>query len=176
MLEVVLACASTGVLVGWAGLAHQRRVVALRGFEAYGHARRLRVVAPDPAHAARAPRLEGAEGEVPVAIDVVRLDGRVWTRVVAKAPRGRCLVLRLVPAEGDVRLLAHDLPAARVVADAARPSLRVLGLRAGLWLASDGGKVVCAWPGIEQEGRILDAAIEAVAAVARSHLPEAPYR
>ncbi len=131
----------------------------------------------------RTPTLEGRDGDLVYVIDVVRLEGRLCTRVSARAPRGRSVRLRLWRRDAtgtDVtdayEVRARDASAAREAVEDAAGALLRLTVREDLWLASDGTRVVCAWTGIEPDARVLDAACEAVVRVARTHAPEAPYR
>jgi hypothetical protein len=65
-------------------------------------------------------------------------------------------------------------------AEGLRPALRALLLlhdhRRGVWLSSDGHKVMVSWRGMESDPLVLDAARDAVIGVAAWHRPEAPYR
>jgi hypothetical protein len=178
VLEILVACtamlAAAGGAAAAAGLARQRRKTAAQALERYARSRDLRF-AED--RATSAPRIDGVEAGIAFAIDLVRLDGRACTRVVACAPRGRCMKLRLAPsAAGPARLRAEDPAALREPLGQREGALRILGARDGVWVASDGARVVCAWPGVDGDASLLDAARALVVTLAETRVAEAPYR
>ena len=166
--------AAAGGALAAAGVARRRRKAAAHALERYARSRDLRF-AED--RTTSVPRIDGVEAGVPFAIDLVRLDGRACTRVVARAPRGRCMKLRLAPsAAGPARLRAEDPAALREPLGQSEGALRILEARDGVWVASDGVRVVCAWPGVDANERLLDAARALVVTLADTRIPEAPYR
>lgn len=168
---MALACTTALVAIAAAAVLHRRRQRTLAMLAAYAEARAYRFVAGAPA-----PRVEGGEGGIPFAIDLVRLEGRVNTRVTARAPRGRCPRLRLVPGRATPRLRSEHPDLLREPLARREDALRTLRARDGVWIASDGARVVCAWPGLEDDPRLLDAARLLVTTLADTHVPDVPYR
>ena len=167
MVEILLACATAAGAAVLAGLARQRRRAAAEVLARYARRSGL-AFRPDRL------RIEGHEGAVGFVIDLARFDGRVCTRVAARASRGRCLRVRLVARPFGVR--AEDEDAAGAALERTSDAVGALRTRDGLWLASDGALVVCAWPGVEADAEVLDAARRVVAEVADTRPPDAPYR
>ena len=167
MVELLLACATTVSVAVLAGVLRQRRQAAADALSGYARTRSLDFDA-------RRLRVDGLEGSVPFVVDLVRLEGHVCTRVAAGAARGRCLRVRLVARPWRVR--AEDDATAGAALERASEATRTLRTREGLWLASDGARVVCVWPGVERDGDLLDAARRVVTTLADTRPPEAPYR
>lgn len=140
------------------------------------------------------PRVVGTKDDVAYTVELVRLDDEVRTRISATATRGRAPVLSVLQQgvfmttkEPVLRIGDDAFDAAYLVtkgtshdAEGLRQTTRALLLladrRRGVWLSSDGLKVMLSWRGAESDPLVLDAARDAVVGVAAWHRPESPYR
>ncbi|MBX3264405.1 MAG: hypothetical protein KIS78_05795 [Labilithrix sp.] len=194
MLELLVIGATLTAAAWAAGAQAHRRSVASRALDRYAQSRGVVFVPPPSSPRGASPRVVGAKDDVPYVVELLRLGGEVRTRLTATPPRGRAPVLSVLqrgmfatarpPAlriddEAFDRAYvvtagaAHDAEGLCLAARA----LLFLGDRCrGVWLAADGAKIAVSWLGAETDPLVLDAARDAVVALAALHLPAAPYR
>lgn len=196
MIELVVLGATLTIAAAASGARARRRVAASRALERYA-TWRAHAYVPAPS-AAQSPRVEGTRGDVAFTIDVVKISGRIETRVRARVSRTPSAKVAIVQrgalaralasrAEGEVEVglaafdrayALHGVDArdARAWLDASINHLVVLEARSGVWLASDGATVTLTWSGVETSPLVLDAARELAVSLAHWHRPELPYR
>ncbi|MBX3211536.1 MAG: hypothetical protein KF850_05845 [Labilithrix sp.] len=194
MIELLVIGATLTIAVWAAGAQAHRRSVASRALDRYAQSRGGVFVPPPASPRGASPRVVGTQDDVPYVVELVRLGGEVRTRLTATPPRGRAPVLSVLQRgmftttkQATLRLgdeafdraylvtggAAHDAEALRV----AKGALLFLDDRCrGVWLSADGAKIAASWIGAESDPLVLDAARDAVVALAGLHLPEAPYR
>ncbi|OJY20593.1 MAG: hypothetical protein BGO98_04710 [Myxococcales bacterium 68-20] len=194
MIEL-LVLGATLTLAAWAtGAQAHRRSAASRALDRYARSRGLVFVPPPTSPRGASPRVVGTKDDVAYAVELVRLDDEVRTRISATATRGRAPVLSVLQRgvfmttkEPVLRIGDDAFDAAYLVTkgtaqdaeglrQAARALLLLADRRHGVWLFSDGLKVTLSWRGAESDPLVLDAARDGVVEVAAWHRPESPYR
>jgi hypothetical protein len=196
MIELVVLGATLAITAGASGARVRRRVLAARTLERYAKWR-AHLFVPAPRRG-QSPRVEGVERDVAFTVDLVRIAGRLRTRVrapVRKGPGPRVAVvqrsaigraLRAWSADDtiagieafDNAYLLHGMAAdeARTWLEQSLAPLVCLDERGDVWLGSDGATVTLTWGGIERNPLLIDAARDLVVGLASWHRPEFPYR
>lgn len=173
MIELVVIGATLALAAGASGAQLHRRILAARSLAAYATSRRhVFVPAPESPRGA-SPRVEGKRDDVAFAIDLYKLRDIVRTRVSANVVCGR--LPRFEIARG--RILTETPDDADSIRHHAGDALKALKSRRGVVLSSDATRVAFTWEGIETNPLLLDAARDAVTALAQMHAPSSsPYR
>lgn len=173
MLELVVIGATLVLAAGASGAQLHRRFLASRSLAAYATSRRhLFVPAPETPRGA-SPRVEGKRDEVAFSIDLFKRRDIVRTRVSANVVCGR--LPRFEISRG--RYLTETPDDALSIRHHAGDALGALRARRSVVLSSDGARVALSWEGIETNPLLLDAARDAVTALATMHAPgSSPYR
>lgn len=173
MIELVVIGATLALAAGASGAQLHRRLTATRTLAAYATSRRhLFVPAPEKPRGA-SPRVEGEREDVRFVIDLYKRRDILRTRVSANVVRGRLPRFEITRA----RTLAETPDDADAVVHHAGDALKALRARHDVVLSSDGTRVAFTWEGIETNPLLLDAARDAVTALATMHAPGAvPYR
>jgi hypothetical protein len=144
------------------------------------------------------PRVEGSVGEVAFTIDLVKVSGRLKTRVraaVTKGPGAKVAIIQRgglgramgTRAEGEsptgiasfdhaYRVHGMEADEARAWLETSMKDLVCLDERSDVWLGSDGATVTLTWSNVEMNPVLLDAARDVVVSLALWHRPEFPYR
>jgi hypothetical protein len=173
LIELVVIGATLALAAGASGAQLHRRILASRALAAYATSRRhVFVPAPDAPRGA-SPRVEGKRDEVPFAIDLYKLRDIVRTRVSANVVCGRLPRFEITRS----RALTETPDDAESIGHHAGDVLKALRSRRSVVLSSDGTRVALTWEGIETNPLLLDAARDAVTALATLHAPaSSPYR
>ena len=173
MIELVVIGATLALAAGASGAQLHRRVLASRSLAAYATSRRhVFVPAPDAPRGA-SPRVEGKRDEVAFTIDLYKRRDIVRTRVSANVVCGRLPRFEI----SRSRSITETPDDADSVAHHAGDALKALRSRRHVVLWSDGTRVALSWEGIETNPLLLDAARDAVSALATLHAPSSsPYR
>lgn len=173
MIELVVIGATLALAAGASGAQIHRRILASRSLAAYATSRRHLFVPPPEAPRGASPRVEGKRDGVPFAIDLYKLRDIVRTRVSANVVCGR-----LPRFEITRRSFVTETPDdSESIRHHAGDALRALRSRRSVVLSSNGTRVAFTWEGIETNPLLLDAARDAVTALATLHAPSSsPYR
>lgn len=173
MIELVVIGATLALAAGASGAQLHRRYHASRVFAAYATSRRHVFVPPPDRPRGASPRVEGERENVRFSIDLYKLRDIVRTRVSATVVTGRLPRFEIVGA----RVKAETPDDADAVRHLAGDALKTLRARRSVVLSSDGTRVAFSWQGIESNPLVLDAARDAVTALATLHAPSStPYR
>jgi len=173
MIELVVLGATLAFAAGASGAQLHRKHHATRVLARYATSRRCVFVPAPPSPRGASPRVEGERDGVRFVLDLYKIREVLRTRVSALVVTGR------LPRFDVVRGVVHaetpdDADSVRHLAAEALVTFRA---RRDVVLSSDGTRVVFSWPGIESNPLLLDAARDAVTALARLHAPgERPYR
>lgn len=128
---------------------------------------------PPDAPRGASPRVEGKRDGVAFAIDLYKLRDMVRTRVSANVVCGRLPRFEITRA----RFVTETPDDAESIRHHGGDALKALRSRRGVVLSSDGTRVAFSWEGVETNPLLLDAARDAVTALATLHAPSSsPYR
>jgi hypothetical protein len=173
LIELVVIGATLALAAGASGAQLHRRIVASRSLAAYATSRRHVFVPAPEAPRGASPRVEGKREGVAFAIDLYKLRDIVRTRVSANVVCGRLPRFEILRG----RFLTETPDDADSIRHHAGDAMKALRSRRGVVLSSDGTRVAFAWEGIETNPLLLDAARDAVTALAQMHAPaSSPYR
>lgn len=158
---------------GASGAQLHRRILASRSLAAYATSRRHVFVPPPESPKGASPRVEGERDDVRFVIDLYKRRDIVRTRIAVDVTR-----VRLPRFELALGRLSTDTPDdAEAIRHLAGDALRTLRSRRGVVLSSDGARVAMSWEGVETNPLILDAARDAVTALASMRATTGlPYR
>lgn len=188
ILEIGVIAATIALAVGARDAERRRRRRALDTMESYARTRSFVYVPPPRYPTGASPRVEGKSNGATFAIDLYRLGSEVRTRATAKTLRGVAPAITIVQRGFFTRTSGEDtFERAYAVSGATAedmsqlrevvvPALVMLDGREEVLLACTGDEVRLSWSGVETDPLVLDAAREAVVAVATMHRPETPYR
>ena len=173
MIELVVIGATLALAAGASGAQLHRKILASRSLAAYATSRRhVFVPAPEVPRGA-SPRVEGKRDGVPFAIDLFKRNDIVRTRVSANVVCGRLPRFEITRAH----FVTETPDDAESIRHHGGDALKVLRSRRAVVLSSDGTRVAFSWEGIETNPLLLDAARDAVTALATLHAPSSsPYR
>jgi hypothetical protein len=173
LIELVVIGATLAFAAGASGAQLHRRILASRSLAAYATSRRHVFVPPPDMPRGSSPRVEGKREGVAFGIDLYKLRDIVRTRVSANVVCGR--LPRFEISKG--RFVTETPDDAESIRHHAGDALKALRARRGVVLSSDGMRVAFSWEGIETNPLLLDAARDAVCALAMMHAPSSsPYR
>jgi hypothetical protein len=173
MIELVVIGATLALAAGASGAQIHRRILASRSLAAYATSRRHVFVPPPDTPRGASPRVEGKRDGVPFGIELYKLRDLVRTRVSANVVCGRLPRFEIT----RDRIVTETPDDTASIHHHAGDALKALRSRCSVVLSSDGTRVALSWEGIETNPLLLDAARDAVAALATLHAPSSsPYR